>query len=1101
MRFTLFILLLFSVKGFPQNTSWAELKESIKKESDKDKELVLDFRQKKNLPLSFSDGRNHFYMRAVYPSGKPIYLTTLNAGAATSSGASIIQNGVTGFSLDGISHHIFQWDAGLVKPHIEFQDRVIANEGSDFHNHATHVAGILMASGVNAQAKGMSPNAKLHSYYFDDDIIEMASQAELNPYGFFISNHSYGSVTGWNKSNNTWTWNGDETVSNDEDFTAGYYSVRTKEIDQIAFLAPYHTIVWAAGNDRADVGTGSHPPDCNGGTGYDCIIQEGTAKNIITVGAVNKVLNYTSTASVTMSTFSSWGPTDDGRIKPDLVGAGMNLFSTSSNGTDTYTTLSGTSMATPNVAGSLMLLQDLYGKLNGGRWMKSATLKALAIHTAKEAGAAPGPDYSFGWGLIDVAEGARLISQQDDENIFILERELRNDEPQEFVLQPQANKKVTATLVWNDPAGLPAGAVVDPPYSMLVNDLDIRIVDSNGAQKFPWILDPGSPASQTTRGDNIRDNVEKIEFDFPEAKPYRLIVSNKGYLVNGVQSYSLVISYTSQSASKTFYWIGGSGNWDDPAHWSLASGGATVGIVPTQIDHVIVDENSFSGSGNIMLTSDVKCKSLRWWLTKTAGINFNGHDLEIKKEITFTSDGFQKLGNGNFVLSSLDSGRVNGSSSLTERPDLKFISGDWIMRGNLQVDSLTVSGGRVELEHAQLHVNHFSGMGSTQFTSNNSTIYLAKSWTSNASIEITSQDSEIRIQSDTVLFNASNLVWAGTLSIMNSKVNVLGMIAFDLIFVGPASAILLSSGSVLTVNKGFASNGQAGVPVVFSGGNSSSLHLNFHKKLCFDFLNVTQVNLSGDAVVNLGSNSTVQSSTGWLQQSCEQILFPDFEVQYNCERSLTEFVNLSTGPVDSYHWNFGDQASDQNESDEENPVHQFDGSDFSVTLTVSGNGKSVAYSKEISILTNTLPETQIEYNSETMFSSAEAPNYQWFINDQPLPGETNRIYNYGGEEGTYRVVLYDEQCNSPSEVLLITGVSTQAESSWQVYPNPVDDRLYFTGTGDEHLLIKDCLGRTIKVDWNAREGWADVSSLQSGLYVLVIRKGGEERIKKVLVKR
>src|SRR5690606_23634167 len=99
-------------------------------------------------------------------------------------------------------------------------------------------------------------------------------------------------------------------------------------------------IVWAAGNDRSDTGDGSHPapPDGNGGTGFDSIGPEGSAKNNITVGAVLKVPDYTGPSSVVMSAFSSWGPTDDGRIKPDLVAAGVSIFSTgvTPSGDDTY---------------------------------------------------------------------------------------------------------------------------------------------------------------------------------------------------------------------------------------------------------------------------------------------------------------------------------------------------------------------------------------------------------------------------------------------------------------------------------------------------------------------------------------------------------------------------------------------------------------------------------------------------------------------------------------------------------------------------------------------------------------------------------------------
>ena len=917
-----YIIILITTTAYGQ--SWPALKLQLKSSSEKNKQQVSELIKKQKLASSFSDHQNHFLLHAVHPSGKPIYLVTLNAGAATTSGASLLQNRITGFNLTGNGQHIFQWDAGLVKTHIELGNRVIANEGTVIDNHATHVAGILIASGINPLAKGMSPSANLHANYFDDDLQEMAAIAEVNPYGFLISNHSYGTNTGWHRVNNNWEWFGDALVSSDEDYTAGYYSLRSKQIDEMALLAPYYTIVWAAGNDRGDGGNGTHPPDCNGGTGYDCIIQEGAAKNIITVGAVNKVLNYTGSSSVVMSNFSSWGPTDDGRIKPDLVGAGVGLISSTGNGTNGYASFSGTSMATPNVAGSLMLLQELHGKLNGGKWMKATALKALAVHTAKEAGTSPGPDYSFGWGLIDVAEAARLISIRDDENVFVLDGELKNGETHQWTLQPQLNKKITATLVWNDPAGLPPGDVLDAPYSMLVNDLDIRLVDGNNLENFPWILNPGSPASIASRGDNVRDNVEKLEFDFPEAKPYQLKIKHKGFLVGGSQPYSLIISYTSQNTSHTLYWVGGGGNWNDAAHWSFTSGGLSAGILPGANDKVVVDENSFLSTGNIILDGGASCKSFRWWNTKLSGIDFANHSLEIKKELTLASEAFQKSGNGNFILNSLDSGVVNGNVFLNQKPNIQFSGGQWKIQGIFAVDSLKIISGEVDLVDANLSVNFFqANSANTKFKAIKSSILLVNSWISDETkVDIISEESTIAINTDASL-NTKNLNWNGTLSLTSSTTSVTGNITIDSLHMEGGANISLANNSILSVDKAMDLVGTNNNPGSISSTGIASLQLNHHKKYCIDFLNVNKVNLTGESIANLESNSTLINATGWLNQNCQQILFPDFTTKYNCVGGRTEFTNTSTGTIETHHWNFGDVGSPDNESTQENSTHRF----------------------------------------------------------------------------------------------------------------------------------------------------------------------------------
>ena len=119
-------------------------------------------------------------------------------------------------------------------------------------------------------------------------------------------------------------------MSTVEDYKFGFYDSYAQSWDQIAYAAPYYLICKSAGNDRGESWSGTHylpgdnrpynvTRDADGGpTGYDCISFIGNAKNILTVGAVDAIPSgYSSPTDVVMSTFSGWGPTDDGRIKPD----------------------------------------------------------------------------------------------------------------------------------------------------------------------------------------------------------------------------------------------------------------------------------------------------------------------------------------------------------------------------------------------------------------------------------------------------------------------------------------------------------------------------------------------------------------------------------------------------------------------------------------------------------------------------------------------------------------------------------------------------------------------------------------------------------------
>ncbi len=142
-------------------------------------------------------------------------------------------------------------------------------------------------------------------------------------------------------------------------------------------------------------------------------------------------------------------------------------------------------------------MKTLHG---AGNFMRSATLKALAIHTADEAGNADGPDYAFGWGLLNTRNAANVITEDGGGQHRIIEGSLANgsDDTVQFdVTQP--NGVLTATLVWMDPPGTPVALALDAPDLMLKNDLDLRIT-SGPDTYLPWILDPANPAAAATTG-------------------------------------------------------------------------------------------------------------------------------------------------------------------------------------------------------------------------------------------------------------------------------------------------------------------------------------------------------------------------------------------------------------------------------------------------------------------------------------------------------------------------------------------------------------------------------------------------------------------------
>ena len=512
-------------------------------------------------------------LQGISKRGFPIYFTTDDnvISAATTSTNTVQPGGSLGLNLSGssvfLNNKLAIWDGGAVyKFHQEFSGKTITiGDTSSIIDHATHVAGTMLAKGVYPPVKGMAFDAStLLSYDFNNDVAEMSKAAP----NLLLSNHSYGELGGWvfDDGFNRWEWYGipGDTV----DYTFGFYGDHTQAFDKIAYNAPYYLIVEAAGNahgstgpavgqdyygyksasDQTFVDKGPRPDSISSNNGYDCISSTANAKNILTVGAINPLpYGPANSQSITTAYFSSWGPTDDGRVKPDLVGNGLNVLSTGSNSPTSYITLSGTSQAAPNITGSLYLLQEYYAQKHSATFMRAATLKGLACHTAFDAGNV-GPDYIYGWGLLDMKTAAQAITDNGTKSM-IAENTLSQGTTQTFNVVASGNGPLVATISWTDPPGsITPDGVINDRTPKLVNDLDVRV--SDGTNIFmPWVLDVNHPSAPAITGDNIRDNVEQVYVAGAiPGKSYTIKVSHKGTLVSGPQAYSLIVTGIGGSA-------------------------------------------------------------------------------------------------------------------------------------------------------------------------------------------------------------------------------------------------------------------------------------------------------------------------------------------------------------------------------------------------------------------------------------------------------------------------------------------------------------------------------------------------------------------------
>jgi hypothetical protein len=190
--------------------------------------------------------------------------------------------------------------------------------------------------------------------------------------------------------------------------------------------------------------------------------------------------------------------------------------------------------------------------------MRSATLKGLAIHTADEAGGSDGPDYQFGWGLLDVENAAAVITaavpsnNASTSNHLLFENVLQDGATYTLPVIAASSGPLWATICWTDVKGtVDVTNTLNNPAKKLVNDLDLRI--SDGATTYmPWVLDPGNPGNIAFKDDNITDNVERVNIPNAVAgTAYLITVKHKGALARGQQAYSLIVSGVGGTASCT----------------------------------------------------------------------------------------------------------------------------------------------------------------------------------------------------------------------------------------------------------------------------------------------------------------------------------------------------------------------------------------------------------------------------------------------------------------------------------------------------------------------------------------------------------------------
>lgn len=380
-----------------------------------------------------------------------------------------------GRKYDGSGISVQVRDDGILGPHIDYHGRLINDYtqaiGGD---HSDGVAGIFTGAGnLNPRFRGMATGSDLFNTDYQADFLDITLDLHLSE-NVLVTNSSYSN--GCN---------------------AGYTNI-TKIVDQQMFDNPTYMHVFSAGNSNnndCEYGAGSQWGNITGG--------HKQGKNVIATANLDTQGNLVSS--------SSRGPAADGRIKPDISAHGAGHMST---GTDnTYDPFGGTSAASPGIAGVFTMLHSAYQQLNNNETAEAALIKACLLNSANDIGN-QGPDFKYGWGLVNALRAARIL----EENRY-LSAEIEQAETNTHTIEIPANVAQAKIMIyWAD-----RDAAVNLNKA-LVNNLDASMTDSSGETYYPWILDPTPDPTilnlPATTGIDDLNNVEQVSLFNPEADTY-----------------------------------------------------------------------------------------------------------------------------------------------------------------------------------------------------------------------------------------------------------------------------------------------------------------------------------------------------------------------------------------------------------------------------------------------------------------------------------------------------------------------------------------------------------------------------------------------------
>ncbi|MBK8205965.1 MAG: S8 family serine peptidase [Planctomycetes bacterium] len=421
---------------------------------------------------------------------------------------------VSPYDLDGNGQVAAVWDAGVARmTHEQYGGLAgvsapsnwpgtsrVFNMNTTLHNHAAHVTGTIVGNGTgNATAQGYAPRAVALVHLWNN--IDSGRRDAKHNYNHVADNHSYADFG-----------NGGGEY--------GDYNSSTQEPD-ITNRDILTCMVQSAGNYATYSPYGSKP---FGASNPTCSIPTTNShRNGFIIAAAED--------NEDLAGFSSCGPALDGRLTPQFCANGVGLTSSISSSNTAYDSYSGTSMSGPSVCGSVVLLSQLWRREHNDQVFTPDVARAVLAQTCRDK-YHPGPDYHYGFGIVDVQAAADLmLADKASGGNRIFRGTTSSGRVQEYSFTVSNSDPIHMVLTWLD-VWASVGATVS-----LVNNLDIELEDPVGGIYYPWRGVNSASTSDhtyafTNTGANIRDNIELVHVDAPMAGNWTLRVTGTSIPAN-----------------------------------------------------------------------------------------------------------------------------------------------------------------------------------------------------------------------------------------------------------------------------------------------------------------------------------------------------------------------------------------------------------------------------------------------------------------------------------------------------------------------------------------------------------------------------------------